>query len=234
MTHHDNHHHDRDGLTGKLRALSWLLLRRERMRGRPIADPTRGQGRILAMLKIRDGIATKELSYLLGIRTSSLNEALAKMERAGLITREPSPEDGRIMLVTLTEEGAATDQVEPEATGLFASFTEEEKQQFGDYLDRLIAAIEQEQGVAGPDRMRDGRRMREYIEGAGRHQGRRGGRGGRGPWEGGRGGWQPTDDEDERRGWDRRGRMYDASRSGGPAGPRARYRRRTLALVSLS
>ena len=67
------------------------LMQREQGRlhreGHPFADTSRGQGRILAMLKIKDGISTKELSYLLGIRVSSLNEMLAKMERNGYISR---------------------------------------------------------------------------------------------------------------------------------------------------
>lgn len=71
----------------------------------PMADPTRGQGRIIAILKMQDSISTKDLSYLLDIRISSLNELLSKMEKADYIKREPSESDKRVMLVKLTEKG---------------------------------------------------------------------------------------------------------------------------------
>lgn len=159
------HEHNNHELQQKLRSLSWLLVRREKMRGRrnPAGDPSRGQGRILAMLKIQDGIATRELAYLLGIRPSSLNESLGKLERTGLITRQPSAEDGRVMTIHLTEEGAATEQIVEEKPSLFAGFSADEQQQLGEYFDRLIAALEDEEGVSGPDKDRDGRRMREHF-----------------------------------------------------------------------
>lgn len=49
----------------------------------------------MAFLKLRDGIRTRDLAYLLDIRISSLNELLAKLEKNGYITREPSQEDRR-------------------------------------------------------------------------------------------------------------------------------------------
>ena len=70
-------------------------------------DTTRGQGRILAALKLKDGIATRELAYVLGIRVPSLNEALSKLENAGHIVREPDPRDRRVQLITLTDSGRA-------------------------------------------------------------------------------------------------------------------------------
>ena len=45
----------------------------------PAADVSRGQGRVLSLLKLRDGIATKEMAEILGIRVSSLNETLGRM-----------------------------------------------------------------------------------------------------------------------------------------------------------
>jgi DNA-binding MarR family transcriptional regulator len=84
----------------KLTRLQWLLHIQQMdsyRRGGHLADTTRGQGRILAVLKMRDGISTKDLSYLLGLAVSSLNEFLSKLEKGGYITREPSEQDKRVM-----------------------------------------------------------------------------------------------------------------------------------------
>ena len=112
----------------------------------PMADPTRGQGRIIAILKMQDGISTKDLSYLLGIRISSLNELLSKMEKAGYIHREPSEADKRVMLVKLTEKGKSERQQEWNPGEIFDCLSEEEQKAFGESLDRVIASIETDLG----------------------------------------------------------------------------------------
>jgi DNA-binding MarR family transcriptional regulator len=77
-------------------------------------------------------------------------ELLAKLEKSGYITRRPSEEDRRTMIVTLTEEGkAAADKPESgetELSGIFDCLNEEETGKFIEYLDRLIAALEKELG----------------------------------------------------------------------------------------
>lgn len=134
----------------KLSRLQWLM-RKHHMRTHaqsgPMSDPTRGQGRIFALLKLQDGISTKDLSYLLGIRVSSLNELLAKMEKNGYITREPSEADKRIMLVRLTEKGRTQQQEEWNPGTMFACLAEEEQKTLGEYLTRIITALEGEIGT---------------------------------------------------------------------------------------
>lgn len=110
--------------------------------GRFFADTSRGQGRILAMLKIKDGITTKELSYLLEIRVSSLNEMLAKMEKNGYIRRQPSDEDKRVSVIYITEKGRGEMGEPTDRPSVFDCFSEEEKQIFIGYLDRLLEALE--------------------------------------------------------------------------------------------
>ncbi|MDR1069198.1 MAG: MarR family transcriptional regulator, partial [Gracilibacteraceae bacterium] len=137
-----------DELYEKLASLRWLLHKR-RLRGwahrGPLADHTQGQGRILAFLKLRDNISTKELSYLLGIAVSSLNELLAKLEKSGHVTREPSEEDKRVMLVRLTEKGRSEEQPEiSDRSDIFACLSEAEQGTLEDYLDRIIAALEKD------------------------------------------------------------------------------------------
>ena len=133
----------------KMMRLHWLLhkshLRSHAANG-PMANPTRGQGRILALLKMQDGISTKDLSYLLGIRVSSLNELLAKMEKNGYIIREASESDKRVMLVKLTEKGKSKQQQEENLGDIFACLLAEEQKNLSDYLDRVIATLEAEIG----------------------------------------------------------------------------------------
>ncbi len=72
----------------------------------PSGDPHRGQGRVLKILKLQPEISQKELGYLLDMRNQSLGELLAKLEKSGAITREPSEEDRRSMIIKLTAAGA--------------------------------------------------------------------------------------------------------------------------------
>lgn len=108
----------------------------------PAADPTRGQGRILAALKLQDGVPTKDLAYILGMRVASLNELLGKLERAELITREPSEDDKRVILIKLTEEGRNTEQFKPQRPDAFSTLSESEQEQLGEFLDRIIEHLE--------------------------------------------------------------------------------------------
>lgn len=128
----------------KLSTLQWLMKRRQmssQAQSGPFADPTRGQGRILAMLKIQPEIATKDLAYLLGIRQQSLNELLNKLEKNSYVERRPSEKDRRVMVVHLTEKGKAAKEPETNYQEFLGCLSPEELQQFGEYLDRIIAAF---------------------------------------------------------------------------------------------
>ncbi|MDR2606454.1 MAG: MarR family transcriptional regulator [Oscillospiraceae bacterium] len=129
--------------------LQWLLHRRQiRLvaTGGPLADTSRGQGRILALLKMHDGISTKDLAYLLGIRVSSLNELLAKLERGGYVARKQSETDGRVSLVTLTERGRSeqtSDAADP--NDILSCLSDAEQSDLSEYLERVITALESEE-----------------------------------------------------------------------------------------
>ena len=130
-------------------------------------DTTRGQGRILAALKLKDGIATRELAYVLGIRVPSLNEALSKLENAGYIVREPDPRDRRVQLITLTDLGRAlTNQMgegEPEGDNIFEVLTEQERANLNDYLDKLIARMHEDLPDLEADRQEWEKAARERM-----------------------------------------------------------------------
>jgi DNA-binding MarR family transcriptional regulator len=131
----------------KMTQLQWLLHRQQIRKvaaGGPLADTSRGQGRILSLLKLQDGVSTKDLAYLLGIRVSSLNELLAKLERGGYILREQSEADGRVSLVKLTDKGRSEQASDIDANDLLSCLSAPEQANFSDYLDRIIAVLEAE------------------------------------------------------------------------------------------
>ncbi|WP_211270528.1 MarR family winged helix-turn-helix transcriptional regulator [Paenibacillus jilunlii] len=134
----------------KLAKLQWLLQRQHLKTHAavgPMADTSRGQGRILAFLRMKDGISTKDLSYVLGIRVSSLNELLAKLEKAEYITRKPSETDKRIMLIYLTQKGQEEEEHGIDSSNIFSRLSPEEQAAFGDYLVRIITTLEEELGT---------------------------------------------------------------------------------------
>ena len=163
------------------------------------ADDTRGRGSVLALLKMADGVATREMAHVLGIRVSSLNETLAKMERDGLIERTPSEDDKRIMLVSLTEAGRA--QAESQKNRLpermFTGFDDDELDQFTGFLERVVENLIDELGEDGRkdlEAMREARNRMAHMHGHGHdgcgpeHGGPRRKGGGHGPGRGGYGG----------------------------------------------
>ena len=104
------------------------------------------EGRVLRLLQLNSPAAQKELAYVLGIRSQSLAELLAKMEDKGLVERAPHPEDRRTSIVSLTDAGrsaaAALDEdPEPEADP-FAVLDDAERAELSRLLGKLIAGAE--------------------------------------------------------------------------------------------
>ena len=120
---------------------------------RGMANPHRGQGRVLTLLRLQPEITQKDLGYLLDMRTQSLGELLSKLEKAGYITKEPSEADRRSMVVKLTPEGAKAAEnladSEDEWSVVFGDFTEEESDQLIALLDKLIASLERSAEAEG-------------------------------------------------------------------------------------
>ena len=112
-----------------------------------------GQGRVLRLLALQSPTTQKELAYLAGIRPQSLAEQLSRLEDAGLIARQPNPDDRRTSVVQLTDEGreAAEMQEKARQTDPFAVLSDDEKQQFAQLLDRVTENAESAL-PGGPDR----------------------------------------------------------------------------------
>nr|WP_157863085.1 MarR family transcriptional regulator [Desulfofarcimen acetoxidans] len=129
--------------------IEWLLHRyhqQNHMQYGPMGDPRRGQGRVLAILKMQPEISQKDLSYLLDMRPQSLGELLSKLERKGYITRTASETDRRVMNIKLTKEGAEATEQEFSFDKLFECLNEEEQMNLSIYLSRIIETIEAQLG----------------------------------------------------------------------------------------
>lgn len=115
----------------------------------PIANPHQGQGRIMALLKVKPEMSQKELSTILDIRPQSLGETLGKLERNGYITRTPSETDRRVMQVKLTDEGKKIVNQNDELSDndkLFGCLSNEEKDNLSSYFNKIIDNLEKQFG----------------------------------------------------------------------------------------
>ena len=119
-----------------------------------IGDPTRGQGRVLALLAVKPKTTQRELSFLLDMRQQSLSELLAKLEEKGYITREKSEEDGRVTVVELTDEGLAaapTPKDMEERPDALDCLDEDERKEFEAIVDKVVASLEEKLVALGDD-----------------------------------------------------------------------------------
>jgi len=110
-------------------------------------NPYRGQARILKLLTLKPEISQKDLSELLDMRPQSLGELLAKLERKGYVTRTQLESDRRVMNIQLTEEGrkaADQDDQQMDDGTLFSCLSQEEQSSLSEWLDRIIAELEQQ------------------------------------------------------------------------------------------
>lgn len=142
----------------KLSTLQWLLQRYKTekiQKNDTFTDKSSGQGRVIAVLKMQSDITTKDLSYILGIRQQSLNELLKKLEKNGYVERVPSKEDGRVLLVRLTDKGKDIPETDHDYSNVFKELDEEELKKFSNSLDKVIASLQEEAGDIFDDNFYD-------------------------------------------------------------------------------
>lgn len=68
-------------------------------------SPLSGQYKCLFLLEEAGTLPQKKLGQILEIRSTSLSELLAKLEKKGYIQRTPSPQDKRAYFITVTPAG---------------------------------------------------------------------------------------------------------------------------------
>ena len=122
--------------------LLWKSHMRERTEGGVTFDRMRGQGRILAMLKIRDAMSVKDLAFLMGVSVPTMVELLTKLEKNGFITREQSSDDKRMTIVRLTDKGRNEKQSEGKVMSeIFSCLSEDEQKTMIGYIDRMTESL---------------------------------------------------------------------------------------------
>ena len=82
----------------KFAMINGILDQRNKKQNPEMKSITRGQGRLIVLLKRKDKLSTKELSEILNISVSSLNETLNKLEQKNFIKKVPSENEKRILL----------------------------------------------------------------------------------------------------------------------------------------
>ncbi|MDQ3704700.1 MAG: MarR family transcriptional regulator [Chloroflexota bacterium] len=68
-----------------------------------------GQEMILMQLYCQEGLPQSQLVEALGVEPPTVTKMLQRMEAAGLVERRQDPEDARVSLVYLTEQGRQTE-----------------------------------------------------------------------------------------------------------------------------
>lgn len=111
----------------------------------------RGQELILAQLWEHDGLTPSELAARLLVQPATITNALQAMERGGLVTRQRSSHDQRIVQVRLTEAGRASrtpveaiwHTIEQCAFSAFSAAEEQELHRLLSKLDANLARLDE-------------------------------------------------------------------------------------------
>ena len=143
-------------LTHKIHKLSRMMHRaRHHMHDERLKDlgfdPFRGQGRILRLLNLSDGLAQRDVAQLLDIRPQSLGELLNKLETGGFVERRSDEMDKRVQRVYLTAEGRRAAEILDEPAELeevdpLSALSEDELAQLDSLLDKLLADLSERIG----------------------------------------------------------------------------------------
>ena len=110
---------------------------------------------VLSALLDADAHALTQRELMSQVRRTSgtMSVRLARLERAGLVTREPDAEDRRSVTVTLTDSGrevveAARPAYAQAAARLAAGLPDDARATFGEQLDAWLGFFEPDDGVA--------------------------------------------------------------------------------------
>jgi DNA-binding MarR family transcriptional regulator len=107
-----------------------------------------GQQYVLRTLWREDGLSPGEVARRLGLATPTITRAATRMEAAGLLRREPHPDDRRVVRLRLTDRGRALEKaIDAEMSQLtdraLASLTAAER-------DSLVSALQLVRRNLGP------------------------------------------------------------------------------------
>ncbi len=119
-------------------------LRRSKYNVTPVQSHT-----LLYLTRCQEAVTQRELEGELGLRPSTVNGIVDRLEEKGYVVRRPSPRDARCRLISATEEGrrmadtflSALDGAD---RAFEADLSEAEQSQLRDMLCRIIANLENE------------------------------------------------------------------------------------------
>jgi DNA-binding MarR family transcriptional regulator len=104
------------------------------------------QFQTLRLLWERDRQPFKDLATSLGCTRPTMTGIVDTLEKNGLVTRQPNPNDRRSLLVTLTERGVALEGSTPDLDLIYATccvgLNAEEFRQLGFLLDKLDQSLD--------------------------------------------------------------------------------------------
>ena len=150
-------------LIHKLYFINELLERKSKMNQLEFNTISRGQGRVLAILKKKDNISTRDLAIILGISVSALNFLLNKLEKNGFIVKENSLEDKRVLQVKLTEKGRSYVIKPLVDNNIFDCLDCNQKQEFDSYLNLIINEIQKSIISENPDKFKKISQKRQEL-----------------------------------------------------------------------
>lgn len=129
------------------------------LRRRPAGKQRLGRGgyRLLHIVARNEGISTRELARRLGVRPSSLNERLVRLEEKEILVRERDEEDQRVFIVRMLPAGdALLDEVSADRRQMLATIgqilTAEEMEMMTELAVKLGDGLEARSRGAGASR----------------------------------------------------------------------------------
>ncbi|MCY0096620.1 MarR family transcriptional regulator [Hoeflea sp. J2-29] len=113
-----------------------------------------GQDSVMLALDAEDGQTPGSIAALLGVKAPTITKTIGRLAAQGFVRRQSSPDDGRMMLVFLTDAGR--DQIRSvrksqrrAEKAAFAGLKKKEVAELLDLLSRVDASIAATLGLAG-------------------------------------------------------------------------------------
>ncbi len=107
----------------------------------------------LVRLAKHDGVSMGEMARGIGCDPSYITALVDDLDERGLARREPAPDDRRVKIIVLTDEGRAVateiERVLSVPPTAFSALSPSELRQLRDLLDKVLEATDE---VPGPDR----------------------------------------------------------------------------------
>jgi len=111
--------------------------------------------RIMSLLAIEPGIPASRICHVIGFDKGPVSRTLSLLQKRGLVTIRPAPDDGRTHSISLTAKGRAThDKVIVAALErerrLLSCLRKDEREVLIDLLRRVHGNLDAVKGVGGP------------------------------------------------------------------------------------